>query len=724
MTSKTVSVSRSTIYDSSDSESSIKSSKTFSDIDNSDTESTNIKNSSKTKKNNLSDDDNLIKKAKGKQDKIKINKSKKSIKPGEKNIDALVSFIKEKIGEDNIKKSIEQPDCLDEIKIYKQAIEKYFILKNRIKNYSAEVWKDKDYISVKDFIKFLEKKDEGKRGNFHEHLPFLHKYYNIQIERGIPDYLSVPKNITIFRDMRLEHIGVWFVMNMIYEDELFQKFMNIFEPSYQIEPKEGDNRYYEIVFKKLKIILEIQENNKSHDENFNDYTKEELGLMRGFRVVYLKTIEFNDPQYFIDFWYGNAQKYLTGFRQILLNALLAYNDDNKIVSNIRKEFVLHTFLNNMKEELKNIEAEIIDYEQEYTDDEFPERYHIAIKEKDYLSNNIDNFSDSANKYLSVFNRWYKKSKNIEQYVINPFNKDFNLVFDNIIGDEEKENNFFELCLNKKHCGQINKDYKTFNVKEYKELNDNYDNVRFSWKGIVKIFLDFFDKENKKIIQLISPDDVNYYTKYILNLLLSVEKTYSVITDNISEHLNTIINFQSKCQDKIEQHINKLKDKKYEKDIISVKNNNDKLEQHIYNFEKAANNFLKKCGTIIQKSKKQNNIDITNLFEDVIKAHSEMYPNSKLVNTLKDGYKFRKDKDRKTYTLNTDEVNKSIIKELSELPIIYTGKIFDKVDTLTVERLFLEYNIPKGIENTIIKELSILYNNSGNNNYCLRIKVVK
>jgi hypothetical protein len=85
-----------------------------------------------------------------------------------------------------------------------------------------------------------------------------------------------------------------------------KQFLHLLGITYQQPIRKKDNKYYDLLFDKIDIVLEVQENADNHDDKDSDYTKEALVLLRDKRIYYfhIKLFQENNYQYLNDFWHG------------------------------------------------------------------------------------------------------------------------------------------------------------------------------------------------------------------------------------------------------------------------------------------------------------------------------------------------------------------------------------------------------------------------------------
>lgn len=634
-------------------------------------------------------------------------------------IDALVNLLEERIGEQNIISPNEYGDSKYEYKINKTALCKLFY-DEKIKNHN---FYEENFIRLSEFINYIQKmnKSDDTMGYFHEYMDYLHALYEVNIRKNevisLPDYHKLTeevKNIVIPK--RDEFLFVWWILKNIRNHPFLKKFEKIINITYQESIRDSDRRFFDVLFKNINIILEVQEAKGNHDDNLNDLTKEGMARLRVNRIYYFKICKFIDENldYLNEFWYGREQtdiisnkknKCIEGFETMLIQGLLAYDYDNKY--GVITEYLLYETNNfNLKMKL-NIKKNMNKLKCLVEKDSI-EKYNYLKQKYD----EIDFYCKKNNKtQIDILFGWYKKCFNdCDQYLINPNEEVFNRIFPNIIQmGNNKLSKFLKLCIKANYCGLVGE-----TIFNYNTVSVDYDDLRLSWNGLISIFLNPNDEINKKILEIIvSDEDFKIYSRYMLDQLLSIERTYKKIIFHIGIHNKERISNSEILQDQLENHIkNKLIDE-YEKKINKLQNLLDIKEEELKFSQARSRKIVKKSDTLNHKVKmafinfntKLGNIKkkYPKLKVDIPKEVKEQI--CSIESDVKDLLDYKKGAEQ--YTINLIEKDKSIIKEINNFGIIYTDNIQDKISY----KKFIAYcdfkNIPKRISNFIVSELSIV-----------------
>ena len=591
----------------------------------------------------------------------------------------------------------------------------------KIKNWSQKHWNDKNAIKTDEFIGFIEKEinNNNTKGFYQEYMDFIHAFYDVPIVNLIPQYNKVKDDIKErIMPKRKEYFYAWWIGQKIKTDVFFKQLnqeikSKYLEPTYQESIRKGDNRFYDILFRALGIIIEIQEDSKSHDECLNDLTKEGLCTLRGFRIKYFKLqeVDSRNLDYLEEFWNGNnfadeTENFLTkeyGLKDMILQGLFSICEHNSREL-IYKEYITHNYIQYQKIKYYDLEKNIkyyTDNKKQLKDKLYKQRNEFNHNLKDKLEVVIDDDSNSTEKeYIKIMNNWYKSSHDIDQYTINPFDNDFMKI---MMFNSNKREKFLELCWIGEYCGISNSNYYN------SEFNYNYDELRFSWNRFRRLLIDLktqkleeSDKNSqiiKDIKELIKFDNgiFNEYCSHVIDLMMIVEKTYSLINKSIITHNEIRLNTNNKLMDLIEKHIHNKTTSKYQTEIEKLTDKLDITEKELSNYEKTAKTLVRKVNTLLkyikptmksnEKNKKQYNTVCgqVNELEKLIGLNQNKFT-IQFINGI------------------------SLIKELESFPIIYTGLITDKIEKNDLKAICNNFNIPTNIFNEIIRNLTGGLNN--------------
>lgn len=633
-------------------------------------------------------------------------------------INELVNVLKQKIGKEYVSSPSTNPNKSNDYRVNVKVLCKYFTDK-KISQYAESNWTNKNTIKIKDFLNFIitQTNNNNPRGMYHEYMDFVHAYWDIPInDENIPLY-NVIKDINIYDKIypkRKEYFVAWWIKNKI-ETNNFLKTINpeiklkYLKQTYQEPIKKGDDRFYDILLKQLNIIIEIQEDSKSHDESYNDLTKESLCAMRGFRIKYFKLEELSRSNigYLNEFWNGMMEEDEVveidtlgiktndyGLKSMIVQGLFSILDksDREMVY---KDYLLHNYLISIKTKYDNLSRLVDEYEnngKKYhgklykLKNEFNEDLRDKLESVADLDANIIDIGNGECDFIKIMNKWYKESSNTEEYCINPFDNDFRKAFFALCSEKDDLDKFIKLCWYRGYIGLSGNNY-------YRDsLEYDFNKLRFSWNGLSRLFIDIHKNENKELQELLNESRYRDFIPYIINIMLTIERTYSSITSSIIIHEETRLNLSEQLMELVEKHIHKKILDKHEKENVRLTKELEVTKKELNHYKLQVNKLLRKSNTFIKKIKPKLNAN-KEIKEQFISVKKDLRELEKLF-----GYK------QNSFTLQFIK-GKGIIKELEEFPIIYTGLSNDFVDTKDFDALCNNFKISNSLKNDIYNELT-------------------
>jgi hypothetical protein len=271
------------------------------------------------------------------------------------NINGLKNYMIKRLGSDIICNSIRNPNKNDDIIINKNILLDYFT-DNKIKEHAKkENWGSE--IPLKKFIDFLvdHANGIGTRSKYHEYMEFHPSLFGLSVDRGIPNYddivsLELRNKIKYKRD---EYIPCFWLVHKIRNHIFLKNFLDFTQPEFQKVLSDNDDRIYDIVFDKLGIIIEVQEDASHHFNSKNDELKESLAICRDNYIMYFKIKSYKE----------NHIKYLDEFWNILYDHILASIFRE---STIRKKYVIYRFKEKCLQEKNKCELEKKGYKSNET----------------------------------------------------------------------------------------------------------------------------------------------------------------------------------------------------------------------------------------------------------------------------------------------------------------------------------------------------------------------
>jgi hypothetical protein len=581
----------------------------------------------------------------------------------------LKNYMKNKYGFHSIKESEDNrdkdSDCLINKKLlYDITYKKFFDINS---NY-------KDYITFNQLLNFLLTKDGANSsatcGKYHEFMDMIHILCNISIDQNdLPKYDKINFMLKqIIKPDREEYEICWWIINKVSNDNFIKKFLFLDSekkekyafPSFQ---HEYNNRFYDVCFDKLGLIIEIQENNSAHKHNPNDELKELIIKMMGKRIKYFKLCEYKKRHidYLNDFWHNTLKK-------AIIEALLY----DKVEA--RKAYCFDRFIEICKEEYEEIKKEIIHLHscEKNVKNVKSERYENLCEKLI----NLDKFIKLPNQSLlcELFNYRDKAEETKNDYIIK-------------VSDIKEIFGFDFSTINKLYDIIYNSGFKM------KQLDfDDQREMCIPWHTLVKLV---------RMKKLNRPEnDINEIDDYLQN----IESIYEEIIRKIKSHTDEIINNINnniKNYKKYDEHIIKKEQDNLNKKISNL---SDKIEK----FEFETKYFCNISKQLIKITKKQNDI-CTDIFTK--KKDKELINKNKNLSDELEQY----------YNINIGnnitiqkEINKSIILEMPYFPIIFTNNPNDKMNMCNFIGLCNAYNInatnQKKIKEKLYEGFNLIPNN--------------
>lgn len=478
-----------------------------------------------------------------------------------------------------------------------------------------------EFINIKDLVSYIINNinTNSSRGKYHEFMDLIHYIYDVEIIKDLPNYIN-KDNI---QPKRKEYLWCWWIMNKIKTDNFFKDNNLLLTPLYQCKINDNYEKYYDIYYDKLDIIIEIHENCNNHKNNPNDCLKESIIKLKSKIIIYFKISEYDktNHKYLYDFWNDEL-------RPLLLQGLLN-NDEN-----IRIKYCIYKFNKINQQNIININDSLKYYKIQYQENNIEKyKYDKIIKNKNEKLKYLEKYfkSDCDKSLISKIFNWKKLSINNDDYIIN-------------IQDIIEHTN-----------------YNTVNDL-FNHIEENYDfklknkDPHITWSILVKI--------------IIHDEDVNKSDKeLIMDYLLNVEIIYNNIINEIQKYYEEKLRLTKNMEINTEKYLkNKIKEE-YELEINNSKHENEikkKENKELNKYLTKTNKTNKKILEIINKTniKKKitkNENKIINEFEVNIKKYNELY--SKYVITNITPQKI---------------IGKSIITEIEDFPIIWTN-FYDNIN---------------------------------------------
>jgi hypothetical protein len=322
-------------------------------------------------------------------------------------------------------------------------------------------------------------------------------------------------------------------MNIVYP--LFQKLLN-----------DVEHRYYDIVFDKLDIIIEIQENNSQHMDNHNDILKEALVKIKNKRILYFKVKDYQD------FNYSYLNKFWSMLKETIIESLLANYE------NVRPIYCDYVFVEEIKELYKKTKMYVYECILANPDNSFLLKL-FDWREDALKNNNIYNIpldsiisklvSCDQDEIIEILDNKFVYNKDEDGDIYIDWKTLFRLLMIDLNEIDVDYKEQILLYLNsvediyQKICNKITKHYKEcmkttdemykmYETHIITKLTDKYENDLQKYKSKVKIYEEQIKLMANKLIQ------GRKYEEKLLPLLMTEKKT-EVVCANIYENLREL-----------------------------------------------------------------------------------------------------------------------------------------------------------------------------------------
>jgi hypothetical protein len=568
---------------------------------------------------------------------------------------SLENYIRTTYGNSVIKKSSNNPNKDNQTLVQKSCFGD--ITDNKFNDLLTKTTVFNDYISLDTIATFLktDANTSNTRGKYHELMNMINAMYKIDIINDMPNYDVLEEKVkSVIFPKRVEYLICWWILRKIANDKFIGRYRFLdgkktTQPEFQKLISDDDDRFYDIVFELLDIIIEIQEDNSAHAYNPNDLLKEALVKVRCKRILYFKISEFNSKNYvYLDEFWNNDLK------PVLIQGLLCTNKE------IRQSYCIYKFKMNMYEDYtkkKNELNKLTKLINEITENN--SSVNKLKKRKTTISNRLKFlepfFKSNGDKSLIIqlFDWKEKALKLSNEYIIQI--SDINTLLDTYTPDELQT-----------HIEE-NYDYQIINSE-----------VFITWDILVKLLI--MDKN------IVIADKSR-----ILEYLTSIQKIYEHIITQIEIHKDEKLKSTIEMHTLMENHIILKQKAKYQPEIDKLKDENLKNKKELgllYKKTYTQNNKIKKlCESITNKATNRKEKELLSQIKSDIVELDKLYNQN-----IGEYISFQK------------IPNQSIIKEISEFPIIYTANPKDYITTSDFEAICSTYNISKTNTKLLYKNL--------------------
>jgi len=538
---------------------------------------------------------------------------------------------------------------------------------NKFKEYSDTKWFDNDLINLDEFIQFLlltpEIYNQNTKGKYHLYMDYIHAYLDVKLtDLYFPNYNNLDKKFENIKNPRYEYLYSFWINKLIINHEFFNHYINILKPTYQ---KDINNKYFDITFESIKLIIEIQEFD-NHNNNDNDNDKLTYVNAKGYIVLYLKVNDFLKSKIKA---YDNFTERLYN---ILYCKVILYN------TSIYSDYLVFSFVELLKNKINIINNIIDDIKKENKNIDFDndEINHSILKDK-----KKDNYiKDIINNYRNLM----KENINYDE-IINLINNNTSIIKTIFELKKKSHENMNSKILNIKHIKKLLKtddiddnDIELLNNK-FKYTINEYNNGLYcvDWPTFINIIIrsDIFDETIKNILTT--------YLTYVENIMLNTTIMISKYYENfIEKTLYSTKNYISLIEKDIKNNYDKII-KNNESEIIKLKND-------LTIYESYTDGFIKLSNKLIKSDNNLNNIKKVNLYIDNIKTIvKSFHSNKKIVSN----------------NINLTEDSKSIFIDKPEFIIHYSSNSRDIIDINTFKAIMTKFNIHRDTYNNILNQLT-------------------
>ena len=568
---------------------------------------------------------------------------------------SLEKYIRSTYGDSVIKISSNNPNKDNQTLVQKSCFKD--ITDNKFNELLTNTTVSNEYISLDTIATFLrtEANTANTRGKYHELMNMINAMYKLDIINDMPNYDILDEKIKIgIFPKRVEYLICWWILRKIANDKFIGRYRfydgkKLTQPEFQKLISDDDDRFYDIVFELLDIIVEIQEDNSAHANNPNDLLKEALVKMRSKRILYFKIADFNSKNYvYLDEFWSNDLK------PALIQGLLDTN------SEIRQSYCIYKFKTNTyseyikkKNDLNKINKLIDELEQSeqfaQSKSAQPAQTNRLIKRKTTISNRLKFlepfFKSNGDKSLIIkLFDWKEKALKLSNEYVIPIT-DINTLLDTYTVDELQTH-----------------------------IEENYD--------FQIIDSELFIKWDVLVRLLIMDQNIAIADKSrVLEYLTSIQNIYEHIITQIKIHNDHKLKSTKEMHILMENHLILKQKAKYQPEIDKLNDKYSKADKELgilYKKISTQNNKIKKlCDLITNKATNKKEKELLNQIKSEIADLENLY-------NLNIG----------KYISFQKIPNKSIIKEIPEFPIFYTANPRDHLTITDFEAICSVYHISK------------------------------
>ena len=577
-------------------------------------------------------------------------------------------------------------------------------------------------------------------GKYGRYIPVVNALFNVPIVNYLADYDAIDNRYKPFiSPARTEFLIVNSLYNLVDTDSLLSKYKKYLPVDYQ-EMIGTEHKYDSTVGK--YITCEVNEPISSHRSSDNDLTKEDNAIINK-RIHHT----FNVSE-FISRKYEYYDKFISSVRESIIESLICDNSlPDDVSSKFRNEYSLHLFVKFLQEKNTELTKKVNSYPEILSDEA---RLIKEFEEDEIIDNNniIDSLEDSndtqtiINKLFEYNRICYQNNKNKLscdiiplEFVLTLFTSKDELLYKSIVRygyyDMKSMKVFFSWEKLITLINNINlidvESLKRTNFKYLlmvQKINEYYFDLLHSKKSMdvklleekyEKIFAhitarsyhqNFIQEEKHKTEKSNLKEQITFLEKEYQLKVKSLEtevqslkeKMHLLKTDIINKDvIDNMINLGKKYQ----AHIDNMMTNKKEYALSKFKNLFENILVIYETFDYDKSDILSSFNLIIDKplySKSLVNIlqnikndlewTISSIYDEFIDDRMKVFDELETKIISKPVISKKND----TYTINSNEVGKSVIVEIPDLEIV-VGERRDFITGNQMKAIFDKNNIP-------------------------------
>jgi len=486
-------------------------------------------------------------------------------------VDTLISKLEE-LDHDLVIKPDHDPDNKCNYKLNKKQLVKCFN-NSHIQSYADNIWKKDNTITLNEFIKYMySTNNKNTKGIYHIYMDYVFALHNIEIKHPLNfSNLSI-QDINKVKPQRIEYFFAWWVNNQIQNHTFLNKMKHILQPKYQETMGDYDKRYYDISFPKIKLVIEIQEDNASHKDNDNDKLKQDLAIYNNNQMFYIHEKQYKDASENGKYGHINyLEKIWKEISMYLIQGVLAVGSTIETRQYVKYKFIeiVNMNKNRLQKELTQVQT---------------------LANNHIKSNNIkgrlkyyNNLANSNHKFINDIYRWRCDKFN---HTI-PLDEVITLLQ---INEEAELENYIVTKL------------------DYQRIDDK---IHLTWNSLIKLMLDY--------------EEIDKDVKFTIHEYLSnIEDIYEEIIMHVRTHYEKYANVNDNNIKMAEEYLRTQIETKNQKDMKMLKDKNEELVNKNKVLSDQVKKVITKTNSVYNHFSKIKSIKITKEYKEIIDNLSKMY----------------------------------------------------------------------------------------------------